>query len=79
MLKISLKTCALFFTLAFSFAASATVQILSTRVAFNANEQEQTVRINNVGKTPELVQMCRKRAVAVLYQPTCCAHQCAER
>ena len=57
MLKISLKTCALFFTLAFSFAASATVQILSTRVAFNANEQEQTVRINNVGKTPELVQM----------------------
>lgn len=38
-------------------ASSATVQIMTTRVAFNAAEKEQTVRINNVGKDPELVQV----------------------
>ncbi|WP_230353864.1 molecular chaperone [Lelliottia sp. WAP21] len=53
----TLKYYVLIFTLAFSFMASATVQILSTRVALNANEKEQTFRINNVGKTPELVQV----------------------
>lgn len=37
--------------------AQATIQILTTRVVFNGNENEQTVRINNLGKTPELVQV----------------------
>lgn len=37
--------------------ADATIQILTTRVAFNAAEKEQTVRINNVGTDPELVQI----------------------
>lgn len=38
-------------------SASATIQIMTTRVVFNAAEKEQTVRINNVGKEPELVQV----------------------
>ncbi|MBW9352996.1 fimbria/pilus periplasmic chaperone [Citrobacter sp. EC_71] len=38
-------------------SADATIQIMTTRVAFNAAEKEQTVRINNLGKTPELVQV----------------------
>ncbi|WP_253382088.1 fimbrial biogenesis chaperone [unidentified bacterial endosymbiont] len=38
-------------------SSSATVQIMTTRVVFNAAEKEQTVRINNVGKDPELVQV----------------------
>jgi len=38
-------------------SANATIQILSTRIAFNAAEKEQTIRINNVGNDPELVQV----------------------
>ncbi|MEZ6878799.1 molecular chaperone [Enterobacter sp. KBR-315C3_2022] len=57
MLKSLVKSSVLIITLAFSFTASATIQILTTRVAFNAGEKEQTLRINNIGKTPELVQV----------------------
>lgn len=39
------------------FSASATIQIQATRIIFNAAEKEQTVRINNVGEQPELVQV----------------------
>lgn len=44
-------------TLTWFPCANATIQILSTRVAFNANESEQTVRVNNLSKNPELVQV----------------------
>ncbi len=57
MLKKFIISSALISTLAFSFAASATIQIMTTRVAFNAGEKEQTIRINNISKTPELVQV----------------------
>jgi len=42
---------------AFLGSANATIQILTTRVVFNAAEKEQTVRINNVGTDPELIQV----------------------
>lgn len=57
MLKNFVKYSVLVMTLASSFAASATIQILTTRVTLNAGEKEQTLRINNIGKTPELVQV----------------------
>ncbi|MDU7509850.1 MAG: fimbria/pilus periplasmic chaperone [Enterobacter sp.] len=44
-------------TLTWFPCANATIQILTTRVAFNANESEQTVRVNNLSKNPELVQV----------------------
>lgn len=37
--------------------SDATIQILATRVVLNAAEKEQTVRINNVGNEPQLVQV----------------------
>lgn len=48
---------AVVFCLAFSFEAMATIQILTTRVVLNAAEKEQSVRINNVGTKPDLVQV----------------------
>ncbi|WP_251844014.1 fimbrial biogenesis chaperone, partial [Enterobacter kobei] len=57
MLKKLVISSVFMMTLAFSFAASATIQIMTTRVAFNAGEKEQTIRINNVSKAPELVQV----------------------
>lgn len=45
------------FCLICSFDALSTIQILSTRVILNASEKEQSIRINNVGTNPELVQV----------------------
>lgn len=43
--------------LSFAFSSSASIQVLGTRVIFNAQQKEETVRINNVGTTPALVQI----------------------
>lgn len=52
----TLKSLAL--CLLFGFTnASATIQIETTRIIFNAADKEQSVRINNIGDKPELVQV----------------------
>jgi len=37
--------------------AYASIQVMGTRVIFNAKEKEQSVRINNVGDAPALIQV----------------------
>lgn len=37
--------------------AYASIQVMGTRVIFNASEKEQSVRINNVGGAPALIQV----------------------
>ncbi|HFK4477635.1 TPA: molecular chaperone [Citrobacter sedlakii] len=44
-------------SLACSFQAMSTIQIMTTRVVLNAAEKEQSVRINNVGAQPTLTQV----------------------
>ncbi|RBQ34698.1 molecular chaperone [Rahnella aquatilis] len=50
---------AILFPLLFSFLApaEASIQVMGTRVIFNAKEKEQSVRINNVGDAPALIQV----------------------
>ncbi|MBU9851582.1 fimbrial biogenesis chaperone [Rahnella aceris] len=50
---------AILFALAFSLLtpAYASIQVMGTRIIFNAKEKEQSVRINNVGETPSLIQV----------------------
>ena len=42
---------------AFLSPAEASIQVMGTRVIFNAKEKEQSVRINNVGTAPALIQV----------------------
>ncbi|MCR8998802.1 molecular chaperone [Rahnella perminowiae] len=50
---------AILLPLLFSFLtpAFASIQVMGTRVIFNAKEKEQSVRINNVGDAPALIQV----------------------
>jgi chaperone protein EcpD len=38
-------------------SVQASIQVMGTRIIFNATEKEQSVRINNVGQAPALIQV----------------------